>query len=61
MDTENRFECMCDYHNVQPDEKEAVKQILKMLNGRTNRNAIDILDFTKMVIENISTVSVDFE
>lgn len=55
------FNQMCERHDLTVEEKEAVKQILKVLNGMSGRTAIDLLDFSKLVIENVSKVSVDVE
>lgn len=54
------FNEMCEWYQLTDDEKETVKQILKLLNGRKNYEAKQILQFCEMVMNNLNIVSVDF-
>ena len=55
------FENLCKRHDLTPEEKEAAKQILLLLNGKDYINAKDILRFCDMVLDTSSKVFVDFE
>lgn len=54
------FNEMCEWHQLTHEEKETVEQILKLLNGRKNYEAKQILQFCEMVMNNLNIVSVDF-
>lgn len=55
------FNKICEVYKVSGEDKETAKQILKVLNGLGQHEAVNMLDFCKLAVNSLSTVTISFE